>query len=266
VGEFDAIRRFAERYPKVGDDAAVISDGLLLASDAVVEGVDFPPGAAEADVGWRAIAVNVSDIAAMGGTPDAVLVTVVGPPSTDLDGLYVGIDEACAAYGCVVVGGDLSNGPALVVSVAITGGADRPVLRSGARAGDRLWVSGTLGGAAASGYLERPQPPASLGPHVAALGATSMIDVSDGLAADLCHVLDASGVGAAVADNDIPVAHGANLYQALTGGDDYELLFTLPPDVAAPGGCVAIGSIVGDASSRPVWTVGVDGGWQHRFS
>lgn len=266
MGEFDAIRRFAERYPQVGDDAAVVSDGLLLASDAVVEGVDFVHGTPAADVGWRAVAANVSDIAAMGGVPDALLVTVVGPPSTDLDGLYAGIDEACGEYGCVVVGGDLSNGPALVVSVAITGEAERPVLRSGARAGDRLWVSGPLGGAAASGYRVRPRPPAALGPALAALGATAMIDVSDGLAADLGHVLDASCVGAEVDDDDIPVAHGANPYQALTGGDDYELLFTLPPSVDAPDGCIALGTIVADASVRPPWTVGVRGGWQHRFS
>ena len=266
MGEFDAIRRFAERYPLVGDDAAVVGEGLLLASDAIVEGVDFPPGAPAADVGWRAVAVNVSDIAAMGGTPDALLVNVVGPPPTDLDGLYVGVDEACAAFGCTVIGGDLSNGPVLVVSVAITGSADRPVLRSGARPGDRLWVSGPLGGAAASGYRDRPQPPAALGPQLAVLGATSMIDVSDGLAADLCHVLDASGVGAEVADDGIPVAHGANPYQALTGGDDYELLFTLPPKVKAPRGCIPIGVIVKDATTRPPWTQGVRSGWQHRFS
>jgi thiamine-monophosphate kinase len=266
VGERDAIRRFAARYPYVGDDCAVVSDRLLLASDAVVEGVDFRPGTPLADVGWRAVAVNVSDVAAMGGVPDALLVTVVGPPSTDLDALYAGVDEACAAYGCVVVGGDLSNGTELVVSIAITGRAERPVLRSGAEAGDGLWVSGPLGGAAASGYTRRPMPPAALGPQLALLGATAMIDVSDGLGVDLAHLLDASGVGAEVGAGAVPVADGATEEQAWTGGDDYALLFTLPAGVVAPDGCVRIGTIVADVASRPPAAVDGGAGWQHRFS
>jgi thiamine-monophosphate kinase len=262
VSEFDAIRRFAERYPRVGDDAAVLDDGLLAATDAIVEGIDFLRDAPRPEIGWRAVTVNVSDIAAMGGRTRSLLVAVIGPPETDLGGLYAGIDEACAAYGCEVVGGDLSNGRELVVSVTALGRCDAgvdPVLRSGASPGDWLWVSGPLGGAAASGYTARPHARADLGPLLAALGATSMIDVSDGLAQDLGHICDASGVGVVL--EAVPVAAGATEEQALNGGDDYELLFTLPDGVDAPG-CLRIGTVVEDIGARPE----AAGGWQHRFS
>lgn len=261
MSEFDAIRRFAERYPKVGDDAAVLDDGLLAATDVIVEGIDFLRDSPLSEVGWRAIAVNVSDIAAMGGRTRSVLVSVVGPEGTDLGALYEGIDEACAAYGCEVVGGDLSNGRELAVAVTVLGRCDEgvePVLRSGARVGDGLWVTGLLGGAAAAGYDVRPHARADLGPLLAALGATSMIDVSDGLAQDLGHICEASNVGVEL--DRVPTAEGATEEQALTGGDDYELLFTLPGGVEAPG-CLRIGTIVADAASRPTAA-----GWQHRFS
>lgn len=261
MSERDAIRRFAARYPKVGDDAAVLDDGLLAAADVIVEGIDFLADTPRADVGWRAVAVNVSDIAAMGGRTQAVLVSVVGPPSTDLAALYVGIDEACEAYACEVVGGDLSNGREMAVAVTALGRCDEgagPVLRSGAQVGDVVWVSGPLGGAAARGYGDRPRPRADLGPLLARLGATAMIDVSDGLAQDLAHLCEASGVGAEL--ELVPVAAGATEGQALSGGDDYELLFTLPAGVDAPG-CIRIGTIVADVASRPAGR-----GWQHRFS
>ena len=261
MSEFDAIRRFAERYPKVGDDAAVLDGGLLAAADVIVEGIDFLSDTPRQEVGWRAITVNVSDIAAMGGRTQSVLVSVVGPESTDLGALYEGIDEACAAYGCEVVGGDLSNGRELTVAVTVLGRCDdgiEPVLRSGARVGDAVWVTGTLGGAAAAAYDVRPRARADLGPLLAALGATAMIDVSDGLAQDLTHICEASGVGVSL--DVIPVADGATEEQALTGGDDYELLFTLAEGVDAPG-CLQIGTIVADTAFRPTAP-----GWQHRFS
>ncbi|HEX4979662.1 MAG TPA: thiamine-phosphate kinase [Acidimicrobiales bacterium] len=261
MGEFDAILRFSGRYPKIGDDAAVLDGGLLAATDVVVEAVHFAAGASLDDVGWHAITVNVSDIAAMGGRARHVLVAVAGPAATDLDQLYAGVDEACAEYGCEVAGGDLSNADQLVVAVCALGYCDEgttPVLRSGARSGDLVWVSGPLGAAAASGYAGRRRARTELGPALAAMGATAMIDVSDGLVQDLGHLCDASGVGAEL--DGVPVAPGATSDQALSGGDDYELLFTLPAG-ADPPGCHRIGRIVSDARARPP----APPGWQHRF-
>jgi thiamine-monophosphate kinase len=149
--------------------------------------------------------------------------------------------------------------------VAITGtvddGGPGPVRRSGARIGDGVFVTGPLGGAAAAGYPPRWHA-ARLAEGAAArlAGATAMIDVSDGFAADLAHLLDASGVGVVV--EHVPVAVGATEAQALGGGDDYELLFTLPPDAQVPDGAIRSGTITGDTTDRPPDVAG----WQHRFS
>jgi len=242
-GEFAALARIAALLPYraaggqvwIGDDAALLAPLArpLLAIDTVVEGVHADlTRSSVADFGWRAVVVNVSDIAAMAGSPIACVVAVSGPPTTDLDELYEGIAEASAEYQVPVVGGDLTNGPFLVVSVAIVGEARQggPVLRSGARADDEVWVTGPLGAAAAAVRTAHPvgRPRARLeeGHAAAAVGATAMIDVSDGLGADLGHVLDASGVGAAL--DGLPVAPGATEDDALGGGEDYELLFTAP--------------------------------------
>jgi thiamine-monophosphate kinase len=206
--------------------------------------------------------VNCSDIAAMGGRPSHLLVSVIAPPGVDVLAVMSGVEEAAAAHGCAVAGGDLSStsGP-LVVSVAVTGSYDgSPVLRSGARPGDGVFVTGPLGGAASSGYaLSRGLARLDEGSAAREAGATAMIDLSDGLAADLGHVLDASGVGVVV--DDVPVADGATLEQALGGGDDYELLFTLPNGARPPLGSIRVGTIVDDTSSRPPAVEG----WQHRF-
>jgi thiamine-monophosphate kinase len=262
-GEFAAIERFRRLLPGpppgqvwIGDDAAVLEGGLLLAVDAVVEGVHFQPDQALDDVGWKALTVNVSDVAAMGGTPTAAVVSIVGPTHVDLDLLLKGVADAAADYGCAVVGGDLANGPALVVTVAVTGAVDgQPVLRSGARPGDTIYVTGPLGGAAAGGYRSRSHARVAEGVAARRAGATAMIDVSDGLAADLGHIATASGVGVVL--ENVPVAAGATEDQALHGGEDYELVFTggdLP--LGTP-----IGRCTGDQSDRPP-----GGGWEHRFS
>ena len=156
----ETIRRALPESPDgetwIGDDTAVVAapvgGSLLLAADVIVEGVHFDFAIVEpADVGWKSLAVNVSDIAAMGGKPLHALVTVVGAGASMIAGLARGLAEASVAYGCAVVGGDLSAGPRLVVSVAITGSAPpgRAVLRSGARPGDSLFVTGPLGSSAA---------------------------------------------------------------------------------------------------------------------
>lgn len=251
-GEFEIVERLRDRFPLVGDDAAVVSGRHLLAADAIVEGVDFTPETDRTLVGYHSVKVNVSDIAAMGGTPRHVLLTICAPVGTDVDAIIDGAADAAREHGCEIVGGDLSSidGP-LVVSVAITGEVDgEPVLRSGARAGDVIFLTGPVGVAAARGYAPvRERARVTEGQAATAAGATAMIDVSDGLVADLNHICEASGVGA-VLEVD-PPEHD---------GDDYELLFTLPADESAPPGSIRVGTIVEDVTARPNAH-----GWEHRF-
>jgi thiamine-monophosphate kinase len=286
----------------LGDDTAVVRtpDGgcLLLAADAVVAGVhaDLTLTGLD-DLGWKALAVNVSDVAAMGGRPGHALVTVAGPPDTDLGLLYQGIQAAAVRYGCPVVGGDLTNAPVLVVSVAVTGWADGPVVtRSGARVGDGIWVTGPLGRAAAglrvlrrragldagpagpagpaiseAALIEahaRPEAALAEGQAAARAGATAMIDVSDGLVADLGHVADASGIGFAL--TDVPVADGATEAEALGGGEDYVLVFCAPAEVDIPAAFreldppARIGVCVARTSTRTLAGRPLDhAGWEH---
>lgn len=266
TGEFALIERLRHRFPAIGDDAAVVDppDGpLLLAADAVVSGVHAPPDLPLTDLGWKAVVVNVSDIAAMGGRPLHLLVTVAAPAGTDLDSLFDGIAEASHAYVCPVVGGDLTTAECLSVSVAVTGTVDGvPVLRSGAAAGEWIYVTGPLGAAAASGWTRRPYARVAEGVDARGAGATAMIDVSDGLAADLGHIAEASGVGFAL--DEVPVAPEATLEQALTGGEDYELVFTAP--VAALPLGFRIGQCTADTSERTLAGEPLPaGGWEHHF-
>ena len=241
----------------LGDDVAVVpgpSGPMLLAADAVVAGVHADLDLVGLDdMGWKALVANVSDIAAVGGRPCYALVTVAGPlAQLDVDLLYDGLLEASEAYGCPVVGGDLSSSPTLVVSVSVVGDGGAvppaPVLRSGAAPGDTLFVTGPLGSSAAGLQLlragrgteapdmvmahRRPRPRLNEGAAARAAGASAMIDVSDGLAADLRHLADASGVGVVV--DHVPVPIGMSRVSddpeglALGGGEDYELVFSAP--------------------------------------
>ena len=249
--EFQIVERLRERFPLVGDDAAVVGN-LLLAADAIVEGVDFTPETDRKLVGYHAVRINASDIAAMGGQPRHVLLTICAPAGTDIEAVVDGAAEAATDHGCEIAGGDLSaiDGP-LVVSVAITGQVEGPaVLRSGAQPGDVAYLTGAVGEAAARGFaLVRQRARVAEGLAAKRAGATAMIDVSDGLVADLNHICDASKVGA-VLEVDAPEADG----------DDYELLFTLPPGAPPPDGSIRIGTIVEDESVRPDAP-----GWEHRF-
>jgi thiamine-monophosphate kinase len=285
--ELAAIAALVRRLPGsppgetwIGDDCAVVAapnGPLLLAADTVVDGVHADLRVTTvADLGWKALARNVSDIAAMGGRPLHALVTVVVPPEGGamIDPLYDGLLEAALAYGCAIVGGDLTSGPRLVVTVAITGTVDgTPVLRSGARAGDAILVTGPLGGGAAdlrariAGRSARPPARLAEGEVARLAGATAMIDLSDGLALDLRRLAAASGVGAIV--DAVPVADGATQTDAMTGGEDYELLLTAADASAMRAAFVraglrepiAIGRIVeGDE------VLGIpEGGWRHRW-
>ena len=268
TGEFRAIERLRALLPPpppgqtwIGDDAAVVpppAGPLLLTADVVVEGVhaDLSRLALD-DLGWKAITANVSDIAAMGGRPLHALVSVAAPAHTDLDLLYQGIAQAARHYACPVVGGDLSNGPVVVASVAVTGTVDGdPVLRSGARPGDSIYVTGELGRAAASEWRHRAVARLAQGESARRAGATAMIDVSDGLVADLNHLATASAVGYELID--VPVAPGATLQQALHGGEDYELIFTAPSADLPVG--VRIGTCTEDLTQRVPGS-----GWEHEF-
>lgn len=252
----------------MGDDAAVVAcpDGpLVLTADAVVGGVHADLSLVSlGDFGWKALTAAVSDVGAMGGRPLHALVTLCVPFGTDLDALAEGIAEASAECRCPVVGGDLSAAAEVVASVAVTGvleGDLPPVTRAGARPGDRLVVTGPLGGSAAGLRLLREGHDA--GPLVAAHrrprarlaegqvarrgGATAMIDVSDGLAIDLHRLADASGVGFEL--SEVPVAEGALLEEALGGGEDYELVVaTADPERLATAFC--------EAGLRPPLAVG----------
>jgi thiamine-monophosphate kinase len=266
--EFALIERLRERFAGIGDDAAVVDppDGpLLLAADAVVAGVHTPPDLPLEAVGWKAVVVNVSDVAAMGGRPLYLLVTVAAPAGTDLERLFDGVADAARAYVCPVVGGDLTTADTLVVTVAVAGTVDgTPVTRSGASPGETIYVTGPLGGAAASGWTRRPLARVAEGVDARGAGATAMIDVSDGFVADLGHIADESGVGFAL--DEVPVAPGATLEQALTGGEDYELVFTAPVARLPVG--FRIGTCTADPSERTLAGQPLPagaGGWEHQF-
>lgn len=228
------LRRLSARLPAapadsgqfwVGDDAAVLDNGLVVSTDALVEGLDWrSEWSRPADVGWKSVMVNVSDIAAMGGRTEHLLVSVVVGPGFDLDGFYDGVIEACERVGCHVVGGDLSGGDQTVISVTALGRAARPVTRAGARPGDGVFVSGVVGAAGRDlrngGGPAHRRPTAYLGPIPQ--GLTAMIDVSDGLVADCAHIAEASGVGIEL--ESVPVADGATEAEGLFGGDDYVLV------------------------------------------
>ena len=280
--ELQAVEALATRLPPapagevwIGDDAAVLrapAGPLLLAADTVVEGVHVDLAVLSvADMGWRALVRNVSDIAAMGGRPLHAVVTVVVPPGRggDLAALYDGIGDASAAYVCPVVGGDLTAGPALVVTVAITGTIDdggAPVLRSGARVGDTIFVTGPLGAAAASGWtLARPEARVAEGRAARLGGATAMLDLSDGLGVDLRRLATASGVGVIV--EDVPVADGATLDDAVGGGEDYELVFTAGDVDAVRTAFAGLREpiVIGRVTEGGDVVGLAEGGWEHRW-
>ncbi|HET8725043.1 MAG TPA: thiamine-phosphate kinase [Anaeromyxobacteraceae bacterium] len=262
-GEFALVARFTRSFGGgegvrvgVGDDAAVLrpppGEDLVATVDAVVEGVHFDAGFTPADIGWKALAVNLSDLAAMGARPLWALVALATPRGADLgrlgrigDGL-----AACARrHGIAVVGGNVTSAPGLSLTVTVVGAAPRgrALLRSGGRPGDLLVVSGTLGDAAlglepgAAAPLRarqrRPAPRLALGraaPGIARAG----IDISDGLVQDLGHLCRESGVGARVEAGSLPLSAAYRaavrgrprpLEAALAGGEDYELLLAVPP-------------------------------------
>jgi thiamine-monophosphate kinase len=310
TGEFEMIDALRARLPRspdpnqvwIGDDAAVLPQHgggcMLFATDTVVAGVhaDLDLTGWD-DLGWKAMVSTISDVAAMGGEPRHAVIAVAGPPGMDLTKLYDGIVEAATAYGCPVVGGDLVNAAEVVVTATVTGTCPAaPVQRSGAKAGDVIWVTGPLGASAAGLRLLRSEavggpaptglsredlrtlklaharPTARVRAGVAArqAGATAMIDLSDGLAADLGHIADMSSVGVRL--ETVPVAYGATLAEALGGGEDYELAFCAPEDAPIEKAFVElprpfrIGVCTGDLAERSLGGEPFPvSGWEHRW-
>jgi len=269
--EFEVIDRFRSRFESgggpppgevwIGDDAAVVGGSApgstLLATDLVVAGVHVDLDLCGLDdLGFKAVMVTVSDLAAMGGRPDHLLLSVAAPPGTDLDLLSEGVAEAARSVGGVVVGGDLSVASELMVSVSAVGSlhgrpSTGPLLRSGARPGDAIVVTGPLGTSAAGLRLlrggwggsapvdgpgraadeaaavrshRRPVARLEEGEVARLAAATAAIDVSDGLTNDLVHLAASSGVGVEL--DHLPVAPAAMRDEALGGGEEYELIIT----------------------------------------
>jgi thiamine-monophosphate kinase len=235
-----------------GDDAAVVRARPLAVTsiDTVVDGVHFSLATHEpADIGWKALATALSDLAAMGAQPGEAYVSLVLPPAFNAGlELVSGIDELAGRFGVTVAGGDVVSGPVLTLAISVTGWAEREeelVGRDGARPGDLIGVTGELGGSEAGrrllarGVREpaelvrrhlRPVPRIAEGRALAAAGASAMIDLSDGLATDAAHVAAASAVRLRVALARLPLAPGVGPEEAASGGDDYELLFTIAPE------------------------------------
>lgn len=285
LGEFDLIDRFFTRPARravrgVGDDCAVLAPTpghhWAVSTDALVEGRHFLSTVAPEALGHKALAVNLSDLAACGATPVAFTLALTLPRVDEdfLSGFSTGLFALAEAHGIELVGGDTTAGP-LNVCITVMGEvpAGQALLRSGARAGDALWVSGRLGDArlalevfrgtvALPGEafavvrvaMERPQPRVALGQALRGL-ATAAIDLSDGLAGDLGHVLRASRVGCTLDVDAVPrsevLAACAPHWQhtcVLTGGDDYELLFAAPD--GADDAVRAAGAAAGVAVTR----------------
>jgi thiamine-monophosphate kinase len=300
LGETELIERIRRRFPAsvpvgIGDDAAILDvppgHNLVYCSDLVAENTHFIRGMHPPDsVGYKAVAVNVSDVGAMGGTPMSFVISLAAPGELEVswvDAFYSGVERACREFGVSLVGGDTSSASSIFIDVSMVGSvrSGSAVLRSGARPGDGIYITGNLGGSALGLELLRagktsdaavqrhlyPQPRHRVGAAVVGL-AHAMIDVSDGLSTDLMHVLRASGVSARIFMERLPVANGANEAHALHGGEEYELII-VAPDLPAQIDGVAIthiGEIVPSGKAHQV--VLVEGskesvlapkGWDH---
>ncbi|AUG79832.1 thiamine monophosphate kinase [Kitasatospora sp. MMS16-BH015] len=311
LGEFGLIRELTARLPLTpavdlgpGDDAAVVKapDGRVVATtDVLIEGRHFRRDWSTAyDVGRKSAAQNLADVAAMGAVPTAILLGLVAPadlPTTWATELMDGLRDECQVAGAAVVGGDVVRGETITLAITALGDLQgrKPVKRSGAQVGDVVAVTGWLGWSAAGltvlsrgfrsprAFVEahrRPEPPYHAGPAAAELGATAMIDVSDGLVADLGHVAAASAVDIDLraADFDVP-AQMADIGQAvgvdplvwvLSGGEDHAIVATFPSSAQLPARWRVIGRVVRPASPARGGQVTVDGapwdaagGWDH---
>src|SRR5207249_7975629 len=264
MNEFELIARLTDSLPTnastvvgAGDDCAVIDFGLpdrwvLFKTDAVVEGIHFPKNAPAEKIGHKALARSLSDIAAMAGTPTHALITLALPPDFDpgrIEAIYQGLKTLAVRHDVAIVGGETTTSPErMLISVSVLGTVARGAspLRSGARAGDAIFVTGELGGALAGKHLEfepRLLEARWLASHY---DLHSLMDLSDGLAGDLPRILQASHVGAELLSDAIPISPAARsaaragssarlpLLAALSDGEDFELLLTVAAGDAVP--------------------------------
>ena len=282
--EFSLIARYFSAFGRgdavqlgVGDDCAILSlrpgERLATSVDTAVEGVHFPDFNLPEDTAYRAVAAAASDLAAMGARPLGMTLALTLPEADELflHSFSQGLGRAASDFALPLVGGDTTRGP-LTITVQVLGAlpAHQALLRGGARPGDELYVSGTLGDAAAGlallrgewqsddiseafleGRFNRPTPRLLLGQQLLGL-ATAAIDISDGLLADAGHIAAASGVRLRIEPDRLPLSPALlshpqreqALHWALSGGDDYELCFTLPPGIELPPGCSRIGEVL----------------------
>jgi thiamine-monophosphate kinase len=261
VNEAQLVRRVRELFsPRIGDDAAVV-DGMVYTTDMLVEDVDFTRATPRRSIARKSLAVNLSDLAAMGAAPAYALLALALPPWAleNADELLTAYAEASKQYAIEIIGGDLSRAEKLTISITAIGRlVSRPLLRSGAKPGDRVYLSRPIGGSGAgftllgravAAYEHRefiesairrhvdPEPELALGLALAQIAeVTSCIDVSDGLSTDLHHLCDASNCGAEIEKERIPVFPELPAYAralqidvrevVLHGGEEYALLFT----------------------------------------
>ena len=250
LGEFGLIARIAAKafidrtvIKGIGDDTAVLpwtnNKYLLFTTDMLCEGVHFYPRDNGRMIGHKVLACSVSDIAAMGGTPTAAVISIGLPKSICLrrvDDIYRGINTLARRFHLSIVGGDTIQSPRLIINVALLGEAKKGdlVLRSGAKTGDQIFVTGPLGRSLETkkhlSFTPRLNEASYLVSH---FKPSAMIDISDGLGADLGHILKQSNKGAILDEAAIPRTKGAALQNALCDGEDFELLFTLPKVQAA---------------------------------
>ncbi|MCG6551197.1 MAG: thiamine-phosphate kinase [Candidatus Magnetominusculus sp. LBB02] len=288
IGELSLIRHIRSEFSSallkdvaigIGDDAAVLRvggrEGLLISADTMCEGIHFDMTFATAyQVGFKLVSVNVSDIYAMGGTPNWFLLTAAFAPDTSekfAKEFLSGVKDALDLYGAGLVGGDITSSKSgIVVTGIVMGFAEKPITRSGARVGDKIYVTGALGDSACGLELlrhimapveldkdngpDRPMPwpamrplihrhlmPIVLKPSLGASAASAMMDISDGLALDLRRLCAESGVGAVIYENKLPMSSHMlaaselldkdPLHFSLCGGEDYEYLFTSAEDI-----------------------------------
>ena len=238
MGEHAAIAALTANLKAVGDDCAVLpmneTHDMVLTSDPLIQDVHFTSETTPEQIGHKAICRVLSDFAAMGAEPQYLLINVVAPPEQNfqtLEKIYAEFSNLRKKYGAEVVGGDLAQGPVLELHVFGVGRAPKgtALRRSGAQPGDLIYVTGPLGGAQKSGKQFTFTPRLEWGNALRESGVvTSMMDISDGLATDLRHILKASGVGAELDGSLIP--RNGTLEKALYDGEDFELLFTTSPE------------------------------------
>lgn len=264
LGEFGLIKRIQKMAKQkrailgIGDDCAVApytkDKYLLLTVDMLIEGVHFDlKKAGPKRVGRKALAVSLSDIAAMGGIPKYCLISQSAPSDASIkmiDDFYSGFLKLADEYGVELIGGDTNRSDKFIFDVCVIGEVEKKYLtrRGGAKVGDKIYVTGRLGGSIKGRQYDFTPRVKEARVLVRDFKVNAMIDVSDGISSDLRHIVESSGVGAVIYEKNIPIAESSSLKDALGGGEDFELLFTMPGDIS--------GKILSERVGAPVKKIG----------